>query len=110
MIREDSNENYDSSERWLGTPLSTLYLRPLSRPMRSVLLLPHFTEEETEARSASNLPKVSREAGNHDRDQVWGWRGQRSGLGGDEGDPEWPSSCRGSDGQVLGSVLGVWKA
>lgn len=34
--------------------------------MRSALLSPHFTEEETKAKGISDLPKVSREAGTHE--------------------------------------------
>lgn len=99
--------NSDSSEQWLGTALSTLYLRPLSQPIRSALLFPHLIEEETETRGVSNLPKASREPRTHEEGSNLGLEGIWS-LGGANEWPRWENGSR--EGSHKGCrSRGVWK-
>ena len=67
------------------TPLSALYLLSSQPPHEVNSIVFHFTEEETEARSVSDLTKSSREAGIREEDQIWvRWKMQNL-----EGADEW---------------------
>lgn len=86
--------------------LNTLYLRPLSHPIRSALLFPHLIEEETEARGVSDLPKVSREPRTREEGSNLGLEGMWSLDGANEW-PRWENGSR-EDSHRGCLSRGVW--
>lgn len=103
--RGSNGEDYEHSEQWPGTPPSTLYVRPLSCPLKSALLFPQTTEEQMRQGVHVTYSRLVEK-----KEKVQGCQGQMSSLGGNEGTqkdsqngpvPAGAQVCRG--GQLGGS-------